>query len=85
MATIAQDLQQIRTAVYGEEVREAIADGIELCYSDTTSGVNRASEAATAANNAANAANTAARRCYIISTSQITGDDYRLVCAPASS
>lgn len=32
MATIGQDIAQIRQAVYGEEVREAIADGIENCY-----------------------------------------------------
>lgn len=32
MATIAQDLQKIRTASYGEEVREAIIDGLEHCY-----------------------------------------------------
>ena len=36
MATIEQDLAQIRQAVYGEEVREAIADGIEQCYQDST-------------------------------------------------
>lgn len=85
MATIVQDVDQIRHAVYGREVREAIADGIEQCYTDTISGVNLASEAALAANSAANKANTAASRCYKISTSQISEDDYKLVCTPASS
>lgn len=85
MATIIQDVYQIRHAVYGREVREAIADGIEQCYTDTVSGVNRANAAASAANNAASEANIAASRCYKISTSQISGDDYRLTCIPASS
>lgn len=85
MATVVQDVYQIRHAVYGREVREAIADGIEQCYTDTTSGVNKANAAASAANSAASAASAAASRCYEISTSQISGDDYRLVCTPASS
>lgn len=33
---IEQDIAQIRTAIYGKEVREAIADGIERCYSEST-------------------------------------------------
>lgn len=37
MATIAQDIEQIRKAEYGKNVREAIADGIEKCYSDISS------------------------------------------------
>lgn len=37
MATIEQDVAAIRTAVYGKDVREAIADGIENCYRNTTS------------------------------------------------
>ena len=36
MATIAQNVQQVRRAVYGEEVREAIADSIEQCYADVS-------------------------------------------------
>ena len=35
MATIEQDIASIRTAVYGQEVREAIADGIEKCHEDS--------------------------------------------------
>lgn len=31
---IDQDLAQIKNAIYGEEVRDAIIDGIEQCYSD---------------------------------------------------
>ena len=67
MATIAQDVAQIRQAVYGKDVREAIADGIEKCYTDVSSGVtlantaaNNANSKATAADTAATAANTAA-------------------------
>lgn len=36
MSSIEQDLSQIRHAIYGREVREAIADGIEQCYNDST-------------------------------------------------
>lgn len=32
MPTITQDLAAIRKAIYGQEVRESIADGIEKCY-----------------------------------------------------
>lgn len=39
---ISNYLNQIRTAVYGREVREAIADGIEQCYNDTSNGVTLA-------------------------------------------
>lgn len=55
MSTVAQDVQQIREAIYGREVREAIADGIEHCYSDVSGGV-------TIADTAANTANAAAQR-----------------------
>ena len=60
MSAISQDVSQIRSAVYGKDVREAIADGIEQCYTDVSSGVTMANTAATAANTAAAAANTAA-------------------------
>lgn len=36
MPTIQQDLTAIRNAVYGKDVREAIADGIEHCYEEST-------------------------------------------------
>ena len=32
MASINQDILAIRQAVYGKDVREAIADGINNCY-----------------------------------------------------
>ena len=35
MASIAQIVEQIRTAVYGKDVRENIAQGIEQCYGET--------------------------------------------------
>ena len=35
MATIAQIVEQIRHAVYGKDVRENIAEGIEKCYEET--------------------------------------------------
>ncbi|MBO6270832.1 MAG: metallophosphoesterase [Clostridium sp.] len=60
MSTVAQDVQQIREAIYGREIREAIADGIEHCYSDVSSGVTTANTAAAAADVAAQRANTAA-------------------------
>ena len=37
MATVAQDVAAIRNAVYGGDVREAIADGIEKCYTNVSS------------------------------------------------
>ena len=60
MSVISDLLAQIRTAVYGREVRESIASGIEQCYTDVQSGVTTAETAATAATSAASAANTAA-------------------------
>ncbi len=46
MATIAQIVAQIRQAVYGRDVRENIAEGIEKCYDDVTAGVTTADTAA---------------------------------------
>lgn len=34
MSAIDNYLQEIKTAVYGEEVRDAIHDAIEQCYED---------------------------------------------------
>ncbi len=51
MPTIEQDIAQIRQAVYGREVREAIADGIEKGYSLSS----EASETAEIGKNTANA------------------------------
>lgn len=59
MATIAQIVAQIRTAVYGRDVRENIAQGIEKCYTDVTSGKTAANAAADAANAAASNVQTA--------------------------
>lgn len=42
MATIQQDLAAIRRAVYGKDVREAIADGIENCYDATEEKITSA-------------------------------------------
>lgn len=54
MATVDQDLQAIKSAIYGEEVRGAIVDAIENCY-DLHSGIVEAAIAATEkANNAGN-------------------------------
>lgn len=36
--TITEALTKISTAVYGKDVRNAIHDGIELCYNERTSG-----------------------------------------------
>lgn len=46
MSTIQQDIQAIRQATYGREVREAIADGIEKCYEDVSSAKTIADDAA---------------------------------------
>ena len=45
MPSIEQDLRQIRKAVYGREVREAIADGIEKCYQDVEDATEAADHA----------------------------------------
>lgn len=60
MPSIQTYLQQILDAVYGEEVRGAIHDAIEECYTDVATSATAADAAATAANAAASAANAAA-------------------------
>lgn len=62
MAGIANDVKQIRQALYGREVREAIAHGIEQCYSDVTAGKTVADTAAAAANTATQNAQTATQQ-----------------------
>lgn len=42
MPSIDQIIAQIRTAVYGKDVRENIADGIEQCYEDSTANAQMA-------------------------------------------
>lgn len=39
MSVIADLLNQIKTAVYGRDVREAIHDAIQQCYLDSTEGI----------------------------------------------
>lgn len=67
MATIDQIVTKIRTAIFGKDVRENIAQGIEKCYTDVSTGTTLAETAAsnadakaTAAQTAASTANTAA-------------------------
>lgn len=60
MSSIQTYLQDILDAVYGEEVRGAIHNAIEECYTDVTTSATAADAAATAANAAADAANEAA-------------------------
>ncbi len=55
MANIANLLNSIKTAIYGKEVRSAIHDSIEQCYSDTSTGKTLADTAAENANKAASA------------------------------
>lgn len=57
---IAQDIAAIRGAAYGKDVREAIAHGIEQCYTDVTNSSTLANTAANSANSAASSANSAA-------------------------
>lgn len=45
MSAIQDDINAIRRAVYGKDVREAIADGIEQCYTDVSSAKTRADDA----------------------------------------
>lgn len=54
---IAQILAQILAAKYGKDVRQAIHDGIEECYSDVSTAKTLAEEAALGADEAAERAN----------------------------
>lgn len=58
--TIEENLALIESAIYGREVRAAIHDSIEQCYSDVTTATTSADDAATAANAAAELATSAA-------------------------
>ena len=62
MAGIADLLEKIKTAVYGKEVRGAIHDSIEQCYSDVSRGVTIANSAANSATQAAASATETADR-----------------------
>ena len=66
-STIQNHLNNIKKAVYGADVRQAIHDSIQECYSDVSiaktkadNAVENANAAATNAQNQANTANTAA-------------------------
>lgn len=54
---IARDVAAIRTAIFGRDVRSAIADGIEQCYTDVSTSKTLADDSTTNANNAAALAN----------------------------
>lgn len=60
MALIDEYIRQIRNAIYGKDVRAAIANGIHQCYQDVSDSVDRANTAAQNADLKANLANTKA-------------------------
>lgn len=62
MSAISNFLNQIKTAIYGEEVRGAIHDAIEQCYTDVANAKTLADQSTTSANNAAASANSAATK-----------------------
>ena len=57
MSSIDTYLEQIKQAVYGKDVRDAIYNSIKECYDDTTTSTTKADSAATRATTAADAAN----------------------------
>lgn len=60
MSKISEYLQLIKTAIYGREVRDAIHDSIEQCYTDVTNAKTLADTATSNANAAASNANSKA-------------------------
>ena len=60
MSKISEYLTQIKTAIYGREVRDAIHDSIEQCYTDVSNAKTLADTAASNANAATRKENTAA-------------------------
>lgn len=62
MSAISTFLNQIKTAIYGEQVRDAIHDSILQCYTDVTNAKTLADQSTTSANNAAASANSAATK-----------------------
>lgn len=60
MSKISEYLKKIKEAVYGYEVRDAIHDSIEQCYSDVTTAKTLADEAITKTAEAIKSANDAA-------------------------
>lgn len=72
--TIAEIVQDIRTAIYGREVRESLAQGIETCYSDVTEGKTIAEEAADKIEDlSASATGLAAGASPTVSVSEVSG------------
>ena len=69
MSAISNFLNQIKTAIYGEQVRDAIHDSILQCYTDVTNAKTLADQSTTSANNAAASANTAATKANNAATS----------------
>lgn len=67
---IAQILAQIMAAKYGKDVRQAIHDGIEECYTDVSTAKTIAENAALAADEAAENANDS-----VIAGVVVFGDD----------
>lgn len=65
--TIQQNLALIQSAVYGKDVRDAIHDSIEQCYTEASSA-STAAAAATAATTAANNATAAAENAATAAT-----------------
>lgn len=57
MSSIDTYLEQIKQAVYGKDVRDAIYNSIKECYDDTSTSTTKADSAATRATTAADAAN----------------------------
>lgn len=77
---IARDVRAIREAVFGRDVRGAIADGIEQCYADVSASQTVADGAATAANEAATLANQKAQAAeQAVNTLEQRVDDVILV------
>lgn len=62
MSAISNFLNQIKTAIYGEQVRDAIHDSILQCYTDVTNAKTLADQSTTSANSAAASANSAATK-----------------------
>lgn len=83
---IARDVRAIREAVFGRDVRGAIADGIEQCYADVSASQTVADGAATAANEAATLANQKAQAAeQAVNTLEQKVDDVILVQADQPS
>ena len=77
MAAIDRYIQQIREAIYGKDVREAIASGIEQCYSDNAiRAETAASQAVQAASQAVQAAEGIVNYVNMV---QVADDNYKIV------